>query len=99
MCNDKRKFYLAKILFGIHIEKNHRYIFDNLYVQKYVIKKSDRKILIYYRLLTYLFNDFRPYLKLHKIELEKIQCKNIWQKIAYKKLLNVNVIRYSDYVW
>jgi len=64
-----------------------------------MIKKSDRKVLKYYRLLTYLFSDFRPYLKLHKQELEKIQCKNIWQKIAYKKLLNVNVIRYSAYVW
>lgn len=54
-----------KTILYLHIERMHRYVFDNLYIQSHKITKRDRIVIAYYNALFYLFPDFRHWLKIH----------------------------------
>ena len=53
---------MLKYLISYWIEKLHRYCFDIIYVQNYVIKIKDKIILIIFDLCQRLVPDYREYL-------------------------------------
>jgi len=47
----------------IHLENLHRWVFDNLYVQNYVIDESDKPVLEEYKALCEKYPGWRQILK------------------------------------
>jgi len=90
-------FLLLRILFGAHIESIHRYVFDTLYLQEYVITKRDTPMLVYYKYLHRAFPTFRAYLKLHKERLNKKQNMGLGERVARNRLSKINTSRYSSF--
>jgi hypothetical protein len=86
------------VIISIYHEKLHRYVFDNIYTQEYVEKKNDKYILYLYELLCKLNPKFRIILK---NSFKKLNDKKRTQleEFLYKKLLKINLVRYSDSVY
>ena len=92
MNNIKLKIY-------IYIVNVHRYIFDNLYVQDYIITKKDKMYILYYNLLCSLFPNFRWELKNNYIYLKKKYDEVGLNKKEQKQfyiLIEHNVVRYTE---
>ena len=98
----KHKYRFARIIISIVIEMIHRRVYDVYYQQSYVIKASDRPIIILYSALFSFIPDFRCYLKFYKPILDKayrLKKLSIINYIVYQKLRKINVERYSSYIF
>ena len=96
-----KKYNTVKILICSHIEKIHRKIYDELYLQTFKIKWYRRFLLLRYKLLCKLYPDFRPYLKLQKESMSDgyKKCKlSYTNQIIFVYLTKHNVGRYSEYI-
>lgn len=76
---------LSKIIIALLLERLHRYVFDNLYVQDNKILARHKPVLLLYKFWSRSFPDFRSYLK----EQKKI---GTWP-------LSINTARYSDKIF
>ena len=97
----QRKFSILKILISLYIEKIHRKVYDNQYMQDYKITWKDRPILKWYSFLFWLLPDFRAYLKHWKpiiIKAYNIKKLSIIRQVTFWNIRKVNVERYSNYV-
>ena len=56
--NRTLKYYICVL-----IEKLHRYVFDNIYVQDHTITVRDSLVILFYDLCIKLYSDYRRYLK------------------------------------
>jgi len=97
---DKQKYTFIKIIICLHAIKIHRKVYDKQYQQDYKITLKDKPLLLYYRVLTRVYSDFRCYLKRWKpILIRGYNQKRltITQQIAFWKIRKINTERYSSY--
>lgn len=87
------KYSFIKILRCIRIEKIHRKVYDDFYIQSYVITDEDRIIINKYNKLLKRIPEFRAYLKYHKNRLENKK------RIINYLLKNINTDRYATSVY
>jgi hypothetical protein len=84
----------------LHLERTHRFVFDNIYLQNYKnISFKDRIILVYYKCLFKALPDFRTYLKRSLLIFSRAYYQNRLSVInycLYLKLYRINLERYSE---
>lgn len=87
------------VIVCVYVESLHRYAFDNLYEQKYKLKKRDKIFLSYYKFLCLLFPYFRVYLKQWKpvlVHAYNQKRLSLFKQLAFFRVRNVNTDRYSN---
>ena len=96
----RTNYSFIKIFLCLYIERIHRKVFDNFYKQDYVLTFKDKIILCFYKVLCFVYPDFRSYLKFWKPILvrgynqKRLTIKN---QILFLKIRKINVERYSSY--
>ena len=96
----QRNYHPLRVIFYLHIERQHRLVFDNLYRQDYRIKLKDKPLLIYYKCLCRIAPKFRAYLKYWKPIITRAYNQkrvNYSTLCSYWKLKQVNTERYAPY--
>lgn len=96
---NKFNYHLLRLLFYLHVENIHRWVFDYLYQQDYQIKLKDKFLLNYYKLLCKIAPEFRPFLKYYKYIFKRVYNQNRINCIKlflYYKLKKINTERYAS---
>lgn len=91
-------YSISKTIIYIQLEKMHRYAFDNLYKQDYIITFKDKVFLRIYYMICGLFPGFRSYLKKYKPILTRgynMKKLSIINTLIYLEIRKINTNRYS----
>jgi len=92
------KYSIIRLLFCLHIEKIHRLIYDQFYLQSYKLKITDKFFIKYYSILTSFQPNFRQFLKYYKPILNKAYSQHrlsLINQIGFNIIRKRNIERYS----
>lgn len=87
---------LIIVFFCVQLERLHRYVFDNIYLQRHRTTKIDRMIVLVYNSLFKLFPYFRQYLKHFEHRLRLSMHMSISKCLSIKLIESRDLSRYKQ---